>query len=306
MNIGEEVIVHLRKDLEAAVGRKMVVPRDFEKLSERVFQSVHMKISPTTLKRLWGYLKDGTMPRESTLDILSQFLGHEDWNAYCSAVCPDFTVQDEPNDAESHDGEAETKSDEGGRRRRVVPAVLTVVVLLAVVIGVAVLFNGKNKVGETALSQADTNKTVLRIGDRFDSYDAYLRLFGIRDAGEYPYFQPLKNHQNIVVWGPEFHNVEWHNDGNPDSLMPTITEWWAPKDANPDLVTAVNAEHYYAGKRLNDIRLTFMRNLKDSGFVFLGAYRFSVSQSDTTHIVFERVAEECDLNDLDKLLKLRN
>ncbi len=56
----------------------------------------------------------------------------------------------------------------------------------------------------------------------------------------------------------------------------------------------------------NDIRLTFMKSLKDTTYTFLGAYRFSLTLSDTTHIVWERVAEDVDLAHLDYLEQLRN
>jgi hypothetical protein len=49
-----------------------------------------------------------------------------------------------------------------------------------------------------------------------------------------------------------------------------------------------------------------MKNLRDTGFVFLGVYRLSLEQSDTTHCVWERVDETCDLNNLDYLMELRN
>ena len=49
-----------------------------------------------------------------------------------------------------------------------------------------------------------------------------------------------------------------------------------------------------------------MKNLIDTGYVFLGIYRVNLTQSDSTHIVWERVADECNLNNLDFLEQLRN
>ena len=53
------------------------------------------------------------------------------------------------------------------------------------------------------------------------------------------------------------------------------------------------------------VRLTFMRCLKDSTFTFLGIYRMSLEKSDLTRIVYERIADECDLRALDYLEQLR-
>lgn len=43
---------------------------------------MHILVSSTTLKRLWGYLNEDVTPREKTLDILTQFLGYHDWEEY--------------------------------------------------------------------------------------------------------------------------------------------------------------------------------------------------------------------------------
>ena len=47
-------------------------------------------------------------------------------------------------------------------------------------------------------------------------------------------------------------------------------------------------------------RIAFVKNLVDTGYVFTGAYRMSMEHSDTTHILWERVADEVDLNNLMK------
>ena len=44
----------------------------------------------------------------------------------------------------------------------------------------------------------------------------------------------------------------------------------------------------------------------DSAFVFCGVYRMRLSESDTTHVVWERVAEQLDLLHLDYLERFRN
>lgn len=123
--------------------------------------------------------------------------------------------------------------------------------------------------------------------------------------------QPLPHHEGIVVWGPEYHHPQWHNDGERDSLMPTITEWWSPADSiaapQQDLLAAAkNANLYFTVERTNELRITFMKNLTDTGYVFLGVYRIDRQQSDSTHLVWERVADNCDLSNLDYLQELRH
>ena len=48
-----------------------------------------------------------------------------------------------------------------------------------------------------------------------------------------------------------------------------------------------------------------MRCLKDSTFTFLDVYRMSLKKSNLTRIVYERIADECDLRFLDYLEQLR-
>lgn len=76
----------LRKDIETALKRRMLTPKDFEFLSESIFARLRTMVSPTTLKRLWGYLDEAVVPRKSTLSILARFLGYNDWDDYCKRV----------------------------------------------------------------------------------------------------------------------------------------------------------------------------------------------------------------------------
>lgn len=56
---------------------------DFECLSEAIYNSRNTHISPSTLKRLWGYVKYRYVPRESTLDILANYVGFSSYNVFC-------------------------------------------------------------------------------------------------------------------------------------------------------------------------------------------------------------------------------
>jgi len=73
----------LRTDIETALKKKLQTPKDFEFLRERIYARLHILVSRTTLMRLWGYVDEDVKPRKATLDILSHFLGYEDWDAYC-------------------------------------------------------------------------------------------------------------------------------------------------------------------------------------------------------------------------------
>ena len=52
---------------------------DFEKLSEAIFDRTQVRLSVTTLKRIWGRLKYDSAPTLTTLNTLAQFAGYVDW-----------------------------------------------------------------------------------------------------------------------------------------------------------------------------------------------------------------------------------
>ena len=49
-----------------------------------------------------------------------------------------------------------------------------------------------------------------------------------------------------------------------------------------------------------------MKDLVYPGYVFLGVYRLSKEESDSTHNVWERVQDDLYLHDLNQLYKYRN
>ncbi len=75
-------IAKLKQCIEENMKRKMRTPNDFVFLSGAVFDRVRETLSPTTLKRLWGYIDGADQTRNSTLDILSQFLGYRNWDDF--------------------------------------------------------------------------------------------------------------------------------------------------------------------------------------------------------------------------------
>lgn len=89
-------IEKLRKDIEKALAHPMQTPRDFEYLSKRIYARLHIMISTTTLKRIWGYLNDGGQPRASTLNILTKFLGYHDWEDYHQNAMLPEELQSDP------------------------------------------------------------------------------------------------------------------------------------------------------------------------------------------------------------------
>ncbi len=78
----------LRQLTEKTLGMKVKTPRDFKLLSEKIYEKIRQRLSMSTLKRFWGYIdkdREEDKARISTLDILSQFVGYQDWSTFCQA-----------------------------------------------------------------------------------------------------------------------------------------------------------------------------------------------------------------------------
>lgn len=86
MNKKAPEILALRMDVEQEVQRLIRTPYDFEFLAGVIWERLHENISPTTLKRLWGYIDGADTTRRTTLCILSRFLGYQDWESYLTAL----------------------------------------------------------------------------------------------------------------------------------------------------------------------------------------------------------------------------
>ena len=86
MNKNAPEIMSLRRDIEQEVKRLIRTPYDFEFLAGVVWERLHENISPTTLKRLWGYIDGADVTRRTTLCLLSRFLGYRDWESYLEAL----------------------------------------------------------------------------------------------------------------------------------------------------------------------------------------------------------------------------
>ncbi|WP_143053873.1 hypothetical protein [Parapedobacter koreensis] len=58
---------------------------DFQRLSDRIYESTKVVLSASTLKRVWGRVKHEGKPATSTLDTLVAFVGYENWRSFVMA-----------------------------------------------------------------------------------------------------------------------------------------------------------------------------------------------------------------------------
>ena len=86
MSVSSPEIIQLRSDIEKQLAQTFHSPADFQWLIQQIWNKQHTILSLSTIKRLWGYVPSNGVPRLSTLNTLSQFLGYANWNAYLAAL----------------------------------------------------------------------------------------------------------------------------------------------------------------------------------------------------------------------------
>lgn len=79
-----EHIERLKDAVIAVFGQTLDAPTDYERLSADIQKKTGELISVSTLKRLFGYIKPGTIPRPSTLSVLARYVGSAGWSDFCS------------------------------------------------------------------------------------------------------------------------------------------------------------------------------------------------------------------------------
>lgn len=78
----------LKQKIEEVYHHEISTPRDFLWLSQQI-KLMGVEVSPTTLKRFWGYIPETVTPRTATLDALSQLLGYSSIAHFVSSASDD-------------------------------------------------------------------------------------------------------------------------------------------------------------------------------------------------------------------------
>ena len=85
-----EKINELCRRIEETSGMKIEKAKDFERLVVMIYDRTGTLLSPTTLKRIWGYLKENTVTRKSTLDFLAQYCGWHNYDEFVKGQKPEI------------------------------------------------------------------------------------------------------------------------------------------------------------------------------------------------------------------------
>lgn len=102
--------------------------KDFEELSNQIFDATKKRLSVTTLKRIWGRAELIANPSTGTLDILSEFAGYESWRAFLGSeeIVPGELV-------------------ESGLKKQKLPLLIGVLVVIGLIVIASWSYNSKKK-----------------------------------------------------------------------------------------------------------------------------------------------------------------
>ena len=89
-NVGGESLTDLCRRVEETTGITPSTAGMFEKLTVAVSERTGVLLSPTTLKRIWGYLKEDAVPRRTTLDVLARCCGWQDYTDFEAGNVPEI------------------------------------------------------------------------------------------------------------------------------------------------------------------------------------------------------------------------
>lgn len=76
------MIQHLKENIELKFGRKITYQKDCKDLSECIMNNTSQLLSPSTLRRFFGFLATNSNPSRVTLDILSNYCSYSSWEDF--------------------------------------------------------------------------------------------------------------------------------------------------------------------------------------------------------------------------------
>ncbi|MBR4388963.1 MAG: hypothetical protein IKT00_07280 [Prevotella sp.] len=84
----------LKREVGKKAGFAPETSRDFEDLSQIIQEATGEYLSPTTLKRIWGYLQnEQVQTRRHTHDVLARFVGYANYRAFIDGSLKKKEVQ---------------------------------------------------------------------------------------------------------------------------------------------------------------------------------------------------------------------
>lgn len=139
-------------------GKTLDSGSDYDSLSLDIQRITGEQVSGTTIKRLYKYIKRPTVPRASTLSILSRYVGYAGWSDFCEKY-GEIPAAEDRNNEEYHevdDVQNNASSDSNSLSRK---AGIYISVAAVAVIAAAIIFflkSPENKSSDSGPAVKDT------------------------------------------------------------------------------------------------------------------------------------------------------
>jgi hypothetical protein len=78
------MIERVKSEILKKFGEDLVYTKDCKFLADTICEETGSRISTTTIRRLFGFLKSNTIPGKYTLNILATYLEYNDWEHFCN------------------------------------------------------------------------------------------------------------------------------------------------------------------------------------------------------------------------------
>src|ERR1700733_13534720 len=122
------------------------IEQDFESLNDKIYEKTEVRLSVSTLKRIWGRVRYESSPSMVTLNTLAKFLDFDNWREFLQMNSGAVVIRKEKGFDQAF---PEPVLPEQVKSPRPLPRILlTVIVILAMVlssIGLASLLGNKNR-----------------------------------------------------------------------------------------------------------------------------------------------------------------
>ena len=78
----------IKKRIIEKLGQPIRYPKDCNALAEDIYTKCKNRVSSSTLRRLLGFIKGDTSPRQHSLDLIANYLGHESYDELLETLAP--------------------------------------------------------------------------------------------------------------------------------------------------------------------------------------------------------------------------
>lgn len=93
----------IKKKIEQKLGQPIRYSKDCDVLAASILSVCKLRVSPSTIRRLYGFIQGNSNPRQHSLDVLSNYLGYQSYDELLNSFAP------ATKDAEVHITELDVK-----------------------------------------------------------------------------------------------------------------------------------------------------------------------------------------------------